>query len=196
VWRWKLPVKNELTETLLFVAVSLLTLTCTPPSVAQTSEPCAGVDPPTPVVELIQAKFSEWRPKQVSDLDSDDQQLWLKAHEKGCPGIAVGRFESTDKFSYAVLLVPKSQPNGGYKIIIFSKVPRGDSYTSRTLAHADTGIDSGMVIATAPPGKYSSFDDLKSVTIKRDGLYVEWIEKGIELYFWSGSRYISIQISD
>ena len=92
--------------------------------------------------------------------------------------------------------MPQSRPTGGYRILVFSKAPRGDGYRFTVLTQADTESDSGMVIETAPPGKYPSFDDLKSVTIKRDGLYVEWIEKAIILYFWTGSRYGSIQISD
>jgi len=45
----------------------------------------------------LNAKFSEWRPKQVSDADADDQQLWLTAvRGKECPGIAVGHFETAE----------------------------------------------------------------------------------------------------
>jgi len=57
-------------------------------------------------------------------MDADDQQLWLNgSNGKESPGIAIGHFESPDDLSYAVLLVPKSDPSGGYKLLVFSKRP-------------------------------------------------------------------------
>jgi hypothetical protein len=183
-------------KTVLVLTVSLLGLVCASSLVGQEVQPCGEAHLPLPIAGMIKTKFPGWRPKEIADLGKDDRQLWLKAHKKECPGIAVGHFESAGMPSYAVLLVPQSRPTGGYRILVFSKSPRGDSYRSTILAHADTEGYSGIVIETAPPGKYSSFDDLKSVTINREGLYVEWIEKGIVLYYWTGGRYGAIQISD
>jgi hypothetical protein len=189
-----LKVKTGIRKIIAVMTVSLLGLLSAPSLLAQEIQPCGKVDLPLPIVETIKTKFPGWRPKDIVDLGTDDRQLWLKAHPKGCPGIAVGHYKSAGMLSYAVLLVPQSRPTGGYRILVFSKAPQGPSYSSTVLAHADTDIQPGMVIATAPPAKYPSFDDLKSVTLKRDGLYVEVIEKGIELYFWTGSKYSSIQI--
>ena len=151
---------------------------------------------PAPVSELLASKFPEWRPKQLSDLESDDRGLWLKAHPHECPGIAIGHFESADKVSYAALVVPKSESTAGYKIVVFGKGPTGDTYVWKLLDHADGQTYSGLVISKAEPGKYSDFERTKSIQTKLDGLYVEWIEKGADLYYWSAGRYHKLRVSD
>jgi hypothetical protein len=188
--------KTCLTTVALFAAGSLHSLLSAPVSAAQVSMARSEAALPAPINELLKAKFSQWRPKQVSDVDAHDRQLWLKAHEKECPGIAVGYFESADRLSYAALLVPKSEPRGGYKIVVISKGPTGDAYTWRLLDHADGQTYSGLVISKAEPGLYSDFELTESIQTKLDGVYVEWIEKGAQLYYWSGDRYRKLQLSD
>jgi hypothetical protein len=167
-----------------------------PVAATQSSSSC-DVTLPAPVSELLKAKFAQWRPKQVLDMDADDQQLWLKGpNAKGCPGIAIGHFESADRLSYAILLVPQSSPNGGHKIVVFSKDAAKDVYAWRLLDHAETQTYSGLVISKAVPGKYSDLENNKSIQIKLDGIYVEWMEKGAVLYFWSEGRYRKIVVSD
>jgi hypothetical protein len=133
----------------------------------------------------------------VSNLGPDDKQLWLKAHPKDCPGIAIGHFEKPDQLAYAVLLVPKSQSSHGYRIVVLSKVATDDSYAARVLDQADTqDSDSGMVISTAPRGSYSDFERTTSVRVKLDAVNVEWIEKGAVLYYWAHGKYSTLQTSD
>jgi hypothetical protein len=188
--------KTELRKISPFLAVTLLVLAATTSTAAQNSDPCAQLNLPAPVIELLKAKFSEWRPKQVSDLEADDRQLWLKAHAKECPGTIAGQFESKDRLAYTVLLVPKSEPTGGYQLVVFSKVTSGDTYVWKLLDHADGQTYSGLVISKAPPGKYSDIAGSKSIQTRLDGIYVEWIEKGADLYYWSTGRYHKLQVSD
>ena len=130
-------------------------------------------------------------------MESDDQQLWLKGSKpKDCPGIATGHFQSTKELSYALLLVPKSNPNEGHKIIVVSKNETNDSYDWRLLDHAEGQTYSGLVLSKAAPGKYSDWENEKSIQLKLDGIQVEWMEKGAVLYFWSEGRYRKLQISD
>ncbi len=188
--------KNFFTKIAIIGVISVLNLMLVPMSAAQAASPCE-VALPVPVSELLKGKFAQWRPKQVSDMDADDQQLWLKGpSSKGCPGIAIGHFESADSLSYAILLVPQSNPNGGHKIVVFSKDATKDVYTWRLLDHAETQTYSGLVISKAAPGKYSDLENNKSIQIKLAGIYVEWLEKGALLYFWSEGRYRKIVVSD
>lgn len=130
-------------------------------------------------------------------MDADDQQLWLKgSNHKECPGIATGHFESTESLSYALLLVPKSNPSGGHKIVVFSKDLAKDVYTSKLLDHAEGQTYSGLVISRVGPGKYDDWEGAKSIHTKLDGLLVEWMEKGALLYYWSASHYHKLQVSD
>jgi hypothetical protein len=145
---------------------------------------------------LLEQRFPEWRPKVLSDLSGYDRKLWLETHPKDCPGIAVGHFEQPDRVAYAVLLVPKSGHTASYKIIVLSKA--SNEYAVRLLDHAEgsTDSDSGLVISKEPHGRYSGFDETKSVRLKFDGVNVEWLEKSSVLYYWSGGKYRSIQTSD
>jgi hypothetical protein len=163
---------------------------------AQNSNPCADNNLPSPVIDLIKTKFAGWRPKQTEDLDPGNRQLWLKPHSNDCPGIAVGHFESLERLTYAILLVPQSNPSGGYKLLVFNKMPSGDVYVWKLLGHSDTGIYSGTVIETAPLGHYENYEDARiSVTTKLEGFYMEWIEKGAILYYWSAGRYKTVTVS-
>lgn len=174
----------------------MLTATVTTLSAAQGDDPCAQVNLPAPVIELLKTKFSDWRPKQVSDLDADDRELWVKAHAKECPGTIVGQFESKDRLAYTVLLLPKSRPTGGYQLVVFNKGRTGDNYDWKVLDHADGQTYTGLVISKALPGKYSDFAGRKSIQTRLDGVYVEWIEKGANLYYWSAGRYHKLQVSE
>lgn len=189
-----LPIR-ECRQALLLLASGVMVLIAAGTVRAQTSNPCADTNLPSPVVDLIRMKFSGWRPRQFSDLGSEDQQLWVKAHSNDCPGTAVGHFEGQDRLSYAVLLVPQSNPTGGYKLLVFNRTPSGDTYVWKLLDHANATY-SGLVIETAPPGKYSDYEDARiSVTTKLDGFYLEWIEKGALLYYWSAGRYKTVRVS-
>jgi hypothetical protein len=150
---------------------------------------------PLDVRQQLQAKFPQWRPKQVSDLQSDDQRLWLEAHAKECLGIAIGHFESKNALSYAILLVPDTKPSDGYKVVVSGKHPN-NTCRFRILDHNDTHGDSGLVISKAGPGKHDDFESSKSIRTNLDGIEVEWLEKSSVLYYWSGAKYRTLQTSD
>jgi len=177
------------------VAVNLLNMTRGLVSAAQVkSEPSALH---TQIQTLLRTSFPRWRPKQLSDMESDDQQLWLNGpNGKKSPGIAVGHFEAVDELSYAVLLVPKSDPSGGHKIVVVSRESKQAAYACKLLDHAEGQTYSGLVISKAGPGKYSDVQSRKSVQLGLDSVYVEWIEKGALIYYWSESRYRKLLVSD
>jgi hypothetical protein len=188
--------KTRLKHSLQSLAVGMLALISTRSARAQNSDPCAESNLPSPVVELIRTKFSGWRPKQIPDLDPDNRQLWLKPHRNDCPGIAVGHFQSPDRLSYAVFLVPQSDPSGDYKLLVFNKGPSGDAYVWKVLGQARATTYSGTVIEIAPPGHYEDYEDARiSVTTTLDGFYLELIEKGAILYYWSAGRYKTVRVS-
>jgi hypothetical protein len=179
-----------------FIAALLGLVAANSLSAVQESKPEQAVLP-TQARTLLAANFPRWRPKQLSDMDADDQQLWLNGpNGSQTPGISVGHFEAAGELSYAVLLVPKSDPSGGYKIVVFSKEPEKGTFMWKLLDHADGQAYSGLVISKAGPGKFSDLVDRKSVYLKLDGIYVEWMEKGAVLYYWSESRYQKLAVSD
>jgi hypothetical protein len=150
---------------------------------------------PTAVNELLTSQFPKWRLKQLSDLESYDRQLWLKAHPQECPGVAAGHYQSSDELSYAVLLVPKSNRSNGYQLIVVSKKTQS-SYTWKLLDSSEAQPNSGAVVSKVKPGKYSDPERSKSITTKSDAIDLEWLEQAAVLYYWSSGRYLKLQISD
>jgi hypothetical protein len=167
-------------------------------SQAQVTDPCRDANLPAKAQSLIAKKFPGWRTKLVSDLGADDQQLWMKAHPQECPGIAIGHFEEPDHLAYALVLVPKSDVNSGYKIVVWSKAATAEGDSLRVLDHAEKQpyAGSGLAVSKLAPGVYSDFEGTKSVDMKLDAINVEWIEKATVVYYWSTGRYRTLQTAD
>jgi hypothetical protein len=151
---------------------------------------------PAAVNELLTSQFPKWRPKRLSDLESYDQKLWLKSHPENCPGIAEGHYQSGDDLSYAVLLVPKLTPTNGYQLIVLNKKTTQPTYVWKLLDASEGQHNSGAVVSTVKPGKYSDLERAKSVTTMSDAIDFEWLEQAAVLYYWSSGRYLKLQISD
>jgi hypothetical protein len=199
VWVLRRPYTSTIMMNPRSLALTLSLLAClvARPASAQTTMVCDSSVLPAAARDLLALKFSQWRPKVVSDMDTDDQQLWLSATKgKACPGLVSGHFETPDKASYALLLVPKSNADAGYKVIVLSQRGADDSYDWRLVDHADAPANVGIVISKVPPEKYSDWENNKSIQLKLDGLQVEWMEKGAFVYYWSAGHYRRIQVSD
>jgi hypothetical protein len=81
-------------------------------------------------------------------------------------------------------------------LLVFDKALRGDAYILKVMEQANGPTYGGIVIETAPPGHYSDYEDARiSVTTKLEGFYLEFIEKGALLYYWSVARYKTIRVS-
>lgn len=106
----------------------------------------------------------------------------------------MGHFQNTNEVSYAILLVPGSRHATGYKLIVAAESQ--DSYRIALLDHNEKEGTEGMVISKALPGKYSEFEQTKSIRLRLDSIYVEWIEQGAVLYYWAGNRWRTLQTSD
>ena len=165
---------------------------------AQTQNICEADALPSEAKSFVSKTFPGWRLKLTSDLVDYDQKVWAEEHPKECPGITIGHFEASDQTAYGLLLIPKSGPKTGYKIVVVSRSTTADHYSLMVLDHAEgqPGADSGLVISKVPPGKYSGFDTTQSVQLGLDGLEAEWIEKSSVLYFWKNGRYHTLQTSD
>ena len=175
-----------------FSAVLIVCLSLRP-SVAETVRFTIAALPQS-IANNIQTKYPGWRPVRISDLESDDQQLWTKVHGDLCPGIASGHFESHTRTTYAVLLISSIPSRQGYKFLLFNKAPGASR--SILLASAE-GANAGQpVISRVPPGKYSDPETGESVDTKMDSVLIEWIEAAAQLFYWTGSRYQKLQVQD
>lgn len=177
-------------------SVLLACLLLSPLRTAKAADVCAAATLPTGVQQLLQRNYSDWRPKTMADLESDDQKLWISTNPHSCPGIAIGHFEQPNQIAYALLLVPKSDAKSGYALVVAARTTAANDYQLKVLDHANGPTDSGLVISKQPPGKYSGFDDPKSVNLKLNGLNLQWLEKASVLYFYSNGEYQQLQTSD
>lgn len=164
------------------------------PAVAQSGK-CTIRDLPKDIADIVSSKYAGWRPEQISDLGSDDRELWVKAHGDLCPGITRGHFDVANRVEYAVLIVKRGTKDGGYKLLIFRQRSSG-SFNVHTLTHAKGVLGSGPVISRVPPGEYSDPETGKSVKTKLDSVLLEWIEAAARLYYWTGSKYQWLQVED
>ena len=175
-WKaWSDKLRNSWHKGLLVLVIIGIVVAMPLPALAQESR-AYSTAPPRSLLDQMHAKFPGWRPEEVSDLGTDDHQLWLEAHPKECPGIAVGHFKDPSAVSYALLLLRESNPAGGYKLLIAKKNSR-DTYEFDLLDNNDTQSAAGTVISRAKPGKFSDFEQTESVDIKLDAVDVESIEK-------------------
>jgi hypothetical protein len=181
---------------LIFATMGLLAWISVPlPAAAAPENVCSDANLPAPIQELLKKDFPSMRPRVLSDLGADDQKIWQTSHAKECPGIAVGHFESKDSLAFAVLLVAKSAPAGGYKFMVFTKGTSGDTYSWKLLNQIDGNIDStGLTISKVPPGKFSNFQKTKSITTNLDNILLQWLDAGADLFYWSGGKYLRLNV--
>src|ERR1700730_15083934 len=93
----------------------------TPPLAAEV-EPhaCTSTLLPPKMQGHIQTNYSSWQVQNISNLSASAKERWQSEKPLDCPGIAVGRFESINQKSYAVLLVTANKPNAGYRLLVFT----------------------------------------------------------------------------
>lgn len=84
--------------------------------------------------------------------------------------------------------------------MVFSKDAKGDSYSWKLLnqveGHKDQIESSGLVISRVPPGKYSDSLNTRSIHTALDGILLEWMQAGADLFYWSGGRYQKLNVSE
>ena len=149
---------------------------------------------PTWVLQDVQARFPAWHARQLADFDSDDQGVWLQEHGNKCPGFFPGHFEPTASLSCAILLIPRSASQQGYKLIVLTKFEAKKHV--RVLAKSDTAGRDETAISKTAPGKYVGFDSTRSVSTRLDGIELEWLEKSSVIYYWSKGAFHGLETSD
>ena len=89
-------------NSLAFLAVAVLAaISATTAKADEQTVLCKLESLPTEVQHRLKADFVSWKIQGVSDLCASAKPNWLSWKPLGCPGIAIGRFENTDRLSYA-----------------------------------------------------------------------------------------------
>lgn len=138
----------------------------------------------------VNTRFSSWKIQEPSNLTPSARERWKSEKPLTCPGIAVGEFETPGKSSYAVLLVPKNNPDSAYKLLIYAP-PLPDRF--RTLEEWSQGQAANYFIHAIVIAKVFSKDWIRKLNVTtRDGILAAEAGKneyGIDVYFWSKGQY-------
>lgn len=149
--------------------------------VSAQDDPCSGVLLKA-VADKISERFPDWTAQGLSDLPAEYRNMWVKAHPKECPGIAVGRYTSKAENSYATLLLSKKN-TPGYKIVVLKSDTSGPA-ALRVLEEVNAETGTPSVIYRVDPGIYSDAERTERKKISFDGLVLEQLEAGSVLYYY------------
>jgi hypothetical protein len=158
-------------------------------SVAQ----CPSRKAPPSLVSYVAEQFPDWRIVEVKDLLDYHQQLWRSEHPAECPGVAVGRFEPTGLWKWAILLVPKAETDNRAKALLLKE--QGSGYTSMTLAEVPNR-GNVPVLAKAAPGLYKSYDSAQRVRTRYSVVSLIFYESSASVFYWDKGKFHEIQVSD
>jgi hypothetical protein len=176
---------------LIIVGFLLVIANFSPQSLAQ--DGCQESVLPEEVRRLIVSKYPAWRILRLSDLVSDDQQIWVETYPKVCPGIAMGHFRNNNELAYVVTLIRQEQGKQ-YQLLLIVEKGIGNKYSLRLL-NKPTQVSAFSVIIKMPPGTYANYDESRSVLTKLDSIVYAKLESGALMYYWKGNLYRSMQVS-
>src|ERR1700690_2758479 len=129
--------RMTLTLALLVQPAAVFGLHASPSSVQSRASEELGVckveSLPLDIRELLKEEFELGKVQESTNLSVAARQRWKSEDPLECPGIAVGQFENVKLLSYAVLLVPRSHFDRGYKLVVFSPRAGRTTYESRVV---------------------------------------------------------------
>ena len=140
----------------------------------------------------IAAKYNGWRVVHDGDLSTDDLKIWKRLFPNHCPGVVKAAFEKSGTPQYAVLLNSKAEKKtvllvaketklGNFRLIKIDEFTRGNS----------------PVIHAGKPGTYFNISDRsKAIKVPRPTIVLEVLEASAVAYFYNGTRFQSVVISD
>jgi hypothetical protein len=163
------------------------------PASKQESSLC-GVDSlPAAIQHHLKQEYGSWRVQEVANLSPLAHGRWESEKPLGCPGIAVGYFESAQTLSYAFLLVPAVNAGAGYRFVVFSQQPGQSDYEAKVLGKMDEDGATNCFVRGTPIGKF--FDQAskkrfnahtKDVILLFDSAAKEY---EVDVYYWSEDHY-------
>lgn len=149
---------------------------------------------PPSVNLLIKENFVGWRVVKLSDLSLDDQVQWKRANDSACPGYVNADFNGNGEEVYAVTLI-KVRPNDRqiYQTLVVISILKKPALITLSPPQAVARVS---VVKKLPKGRYSDAESGDSVDIQHPGIAYEAIEAGSLLFYWDGTRFSSLVISD
>jgi hypothetical protein len=184
---WKL--KNQIS---LLIAFGLLLAIAAAPARGNEPSLCSPNTLPLELQNRLRRDFAAWRIQEASNLRPRAKGRWGSQKPLECPGIALGRFEGTDK-AYAILLVPTDNPDSAYKLLVFTPGANKLAETLRIVERSDKGGASNYFIHQIKIKDFFSSEWIRKLHVKtKDGiLFVDAGETEYEadIYFFADGDY-------
>lgn len=160
---------------------------------SQAAAPCKAESLPSDIQNRLKAEYGSWKIQEPANLTKSAEERWEAEKPLGCPGIAVGHFESAKTPSYAILLVPTAHADAGYTFLVFSQKPGQPEYDVRVVDKLDKNGASNYFIHSTRISKFFDQPSRKKFEAHAlDGILLVDSgenEYGVAFYFWSGDNY-------
>ncbi len=129
---------------------------------------CSTKDFPVELQNQIRDKFVSWKIQDELTIAPYTKQRWQAEKPLECPGIATGRFESSARVSYAILLVPENDPDAAYKLALYAPSGNGASDALRVIEEWNKGGASHYFIRKTEISKFFSRHWITKLHVKTD----------------------------
>lgn len=155
---------------------------------------------PSDIQNRLKGEFGSWKVQKPENLSEYTRKTWAGKKLPGCPGIAVGLFQSAKTPSYALLLVPIDHPNAGYRFLVFNRKTGQPSYETTVVEKSDDHGASNNFILKVPITRYFSEESKRKFQVQATDsiLMVDSAEQEYEadIYFWSNGRFRREPVDD
>jgi|SRR5579862_322702 len=176
------------------IVASLLSM-----SAANAMSACNLTALPLELQKRLKSEFSSWKIQDTANLTENAKERWQSERPLACPGIAVGKFESPTRISYALLLVPLSNPNSAYRFLVFT--PNKEAQGGLTVVESSDGpgAANGFVRTVALTKVFSADWRRKLNVAGPEGIL--FVDAGLDeyeadVYFWAEGKYHHEPIDD
>src|ERR1700730_12748422 len=131
---------------------------------------CGVESLPSEIQTRLKIEFNSWKIEDPDGLSTHAKERWKSEKPLACPGLAKGQFDDSDLPSYAILLVPKVNPQSAYKFLISTRLSGEQSYESQVLDSGDAGADNFFIHAIRLRKFFDERSRLKFHAHSREGI--------------------------
>jgi hypothetical protein len=155
---------------------------------------------PPDVQNSLKRDFGSWKIQEPENLSEYTRKTWAGKKPPGCPGIAVGLFQSAKTPSYALLLVPIDHPDAGYRFLVFSRKTGQPSYETTVVEKSDDRRGSNYFIRKVPISSHFNEESKRKFQVRASEA-IEMVDSAeqeyeADIYFWSTGRFRREPVDD
>lgn len=116
---------------------------------------CQSDSLPEDIRNRLKSDFPAWKIQDTNGLAALTRERWESEKPLQCPGVAIGKFESKESLSFAVLLAPRTNTVAGYRLVVFDL--KSANWAYRIVDQSEEGQAGTVFIRAAAISKF--FDE-------------------------------------